>query len=117
MTMEQAQQYHDAEYYLSHVVKDTFDPISIFLLQFISNYLDRYNAMEWNLTYVAITTTVVLGMIRIVFQKYYGIDWYAFLHAILSSTGSAKKWSCRMLNSDCCWMGKDIASACCNSLA
>jgi TLC domain len=92
----QLQYYHNADYYLSHLnssggtstTGSTLDPISIFLLRFISNYLDRYNAMEWNLTYVAITTTVVLGIIRIVFQKYYGIDWYAFIHAILSSTGS-----------------------------
>ena len=89
------QHYHNAEYYLSHLNptgssrgNTSLDPISMYLLQFISHYLDRYNAMEWNLTHVAMTTTVVLGTIRIVFQKYYGIDWYAFLHAILSSTGS-----------------------------
>ena len=90
--VEHLQHYHDADYYLSRLNigsgSDTLDPISIFLLQFISTYLDRYNAMEWNLTHVAITTTVVLGLIRIIFQKYYGIDWYAFIHAILSSTGS-----------------------------
>ena len=90
------QHYHqNAAYYLSNTNStttthhnNTLDPISIIILQFISNYLDQYNAIEWNLTYVAITTTVVLGIIRIVFQKYHGIDWYAFLHAMISSMGA-----------------------------
>ena len=91
-TMEQQpQQFRSADYYLSQDAssKNTaLDPMSRLILQFIARFLDRYDAIEWNLTHVAITTIVVLGMIRIIFQKYYGIDWYAFIHAILSSTGS-----------------------------
>jgi hypothetical protein len=71
------------------------DRISIFILQFISTYLDKYGAWEWDLNYVALYTTIALGCIRLIFKKYRGIDWYAFIHALISSLGSL---ACLYLN-------------------
>jgi hypothetical protein len=71
------------------------DSISIVILRFISTYLDDNGAWEWNLNYVAICTTIILGCIRLVFKKYRGIDWYAFIHAVISASGSL---ACLYLN-------------------
>lgn len=67
--------------------KDGLDFLTRSLLGVISN-LDNYGARTWNLRYVAVATTIVLGGVRVVFQKKRGIDWYAFLHAIVSASGS-----------------------------
>lgn len=67
--------------------KDGLDFVTRNLLRAIS-ILDDQGAWTWNLRYVAVATTLFLGSVRLIFQKKRGIDWYAFLHAIASSSGS-----------------------------
>lgn len=74
--------------------KDGLDGITRLLLGAIS-VLDDHGAWTWNLWHVALATTVVLGGIRLVFKKKHGIDWYAFLHALASASGSL---ACLYLN-------------------
>ena len=70
------------------------DWLSIHLLHGIS-HLDRWGAWTWNLRHVAIVTALTLGAVRLYCQKYRGIDWYAFIHALVSSSGS---FACLYLN-------------------
>jgi hypothetical protein len=53
-----------------------------------TTFLDNCGAQSWNLRLVGITTTFTLWMIRVIFQKKRGVDWYALLHALISSLGS-----------------------------
>lgn len=57
------------------------------LLGAISN-LDNLGAWTWNLYYVALVTAVILGFIRLVVKEKRGIDWYEFIHAIVTASGS-----------------------------
>lgn len=50
--------------------------------------LDQHGAWTWDLRLVAFATSTFLLLIRLVFQKKRGIDWYALLHAIVSSVGA-----------------------------
>jgi TLC domain len=74
-----------ADYYLQTTVG--LDPVTRTLLSGIA-VLDQHGAWTWDLRLVALGTTLVLWLIRLVFQKKHGIDWYAFLHAIVSSVGA-----------------------------
>jgi hypothetical protein len=57
------------------------------ILSFI-RVLDDYGAQTWNLRAVALMSTVLLVSIRKAFGKQYGIDWYAAVHAVVSSFGA-----------------------------
>ena len=57
------------------------------LLQAISR-LDDVGAWEWSLWHVAVATAVLLGAVRWIGKKKWGIDWYALVHALLSASGS-----------------------------
>jgi TLC domain len=70
------------------------DWLSIALLRGVAQ-LDRWGAWTWNLRHVAIMTALSLGSVRLIFQKYRGIDWYAFIHAVVSASGS---FACLYLN-------------------
>jgi TLC domain len=63
------------------------DPLSRLFLRLIS-LLDDAGAWEWNLRYTAITSFLLLGLIRLSIGKKGGIDWYAFIHAVLSAAGA-----------------------------
>lgn len=63
------------------------DPISKVMLFQIA-ILDDYGAWNWDLRIVGVVSFLLLGGIRVVFGKRLGIDWYAFLHAIISTAGS-----------------------------
>jgi hypothetical protein len=74
--------------YSSELIKtEGLDWVTIALLRGIS-YLDHWGAWTWSLRNVAITTAIVLGCVRLVLKKYRGIDWYAFIHAVVSASGS-----------------------------
>lgn len=76
-------------YALDHIEKneDELDPISIGMLRLIAQ-LDDLNAWEWNLRLVGIATAVSLALIRALFGKTLGVDWYALVHACISAGGS-----------------------------
>lgn len=63
------------------------DPISKGFLYTIT-FLDHAGAWEWSLRYTAFYTFLFLGMIRLSIGKRGGIDWYAFIHAIISAVGA-----------------------------
>ena len=59
------------------------------ILQLIHDYLDNNGANTWNLRYVAITSGIVLSLIRFIYPKHsYKIDWCSLIHAIITSVGS-----------------------------
>ena len=62
------------------------DPATRFFLRCI-HYLDLAGAGGWNPRWIAVVTFLVLGSIQRVCGKRYGIDWYALLHACVSSGG------------------------------
>jgi hypothetical protein len=62
-------------------------PVTTGILSFIS-ILDQYGAWEWNLRVVGLVTVLLLWCVRAALQKKRGIDWYAFVHALVSGLGS-----------------------------
>lgn len=50
--------------------------------------LDSYGAAAWNLRVVAVVAFVVLLGIRRALGKKRGVEWYALVHAIISSSGA-----------------------------
>lgn len=50
--------------------------------------LDGWGARTWSLRRVGVITAIVLLVVRKVLKKQRGIDWYALLHAIVSSAAS-----------------------------
>jgi hypothetical protein len=62
-------------------------PVTSGILSSIS-ILDRYGAWTWNLRVVGLCTCLVLWVVRSGLKKKRGIDWYAFLHALVSGLGS-----------------------------
>jgi hypothetical protein len=50
--------------------------------------LDDWGAATWNLRHVAIATALTLGLIRKAMHKNHGVDWYAFVHALVTGWGS-----------------------------
>jgi hypothetical protein len=61
--------------------------ISAIFLSWIA-VLDEYGAATWNLRLVGVVTALFLGLLRVAFDKKGGVDWMAFVHAILSGYGS-----------------------------
>jgi TLC domain len=64
------------------------DYISNIFLQCIYYIDTQYGANEWNLRHVAIITAIILFSIKIIVSKKGGIDWYAFVHSIISAIGA-----------------------------
>ncbi len=62
-------------------------PVTTGILSFIS-ILDQYGAWTWNLRVVGLVTVLVIWCVRAALQKKRGIDWYAFVHALVSGLGS-----------------------------
>jgi TLC domain len=79
---------YDAAYYLNSTPTDDLDIVSRFMLRSISILLDDHGAWTWNLRQVAVASLVLLGTIRLLLQKRRGIDWYALIHAVISTVGS-----------------------------
>jgi len=64
------------------------DPISRWMLQGISVTLDDYGSRTWNLYAVGLITFLFLGSIRLILGEWRGVNWYALIHAIVSTVGS-----------------------------
>ena len=66
----------------------TLDSIAQLFLKFIS-FLDSNLGMKtWNLRYTAFVTVLILYIIRKKCKSWHGIEWYSFIHAIISGYGS-----------------------------
>jgi cytochrome bd-type quinol oxidase subunit 1 len=63
------------------------DSVSRVILSLISQ-LDRVGAETWNLNHVAMVTTATILIIRGRLGQLHGIDWYAFMHALITGVGS-----------------------------
>lgn len=57
------------------------------ILSFIT-ILDQHGAWTWNLRVVGVCTAILLSCVRVIFKKKHGIDWYAFVHALVAGVGS-----------------------------
>ena len=71
------------------------DPAKVDGLGFVSklfyswiSFLDSYGAATWDLRIVALVTVFVLYMIRMNLRSARGIEWYSFIHAIVSGYGA-----------------------------
>ena len=63
------------------------DCVSRLILSLISQ-LDRVGAETWNLNHVAMATTATILVIRACLGQLHGVDWYAFMHALVTGVGS-----------------------------
>ena len=63
-------------------------PLLAKIILSVAASLEQYGAWNWNLGVVALATLVVLIAVRNAFHKKRGVDWYAFLHAIVSALGA-----------------------------
>ena len=52
------------------------------------SFLDNYGAATWNLRAVGLVTVFVLYVIRVNLRSARGIEWYSFIHAIVSGYGA-----------------------------
>ena len=65
----------------------TLDYISSSILSFI-RVIDSLGAESWSATAVVLTSLGLLLATKLIFHKQHGIDWYCFLHAIVSAIGA-----------------------------
>jgi TLC domain len=63
------------------------DYLSRWMLRGIS-VLDHYGAGTWDLYTVGLSTFVVLGCIRLTMGHWRGVNWYALVHALVSTAAS-----------------------------
>ena len=50
--------------------------------------LDSLGAQTWNLRHVAFVTVLILYIIRMKLKSWHGIEWYSFIHAVVSGYGA-----------------------------
>lgn len=62
------------------------DPFSVQILAWTAK-LDDLGAREWNLYAIALATTIVLFGVKLALGKRLGIDWLAFVHALVTGIG------------------------------
>lgn len=62
------------------------DPLSVAILSLTAK-LDDFQAREWNLYAIAVVTTLILFGIKVTLGKWLGIDWLAFVHALVTGIG------------------------------
>ena len=72
------------------LLKESGETVDMFSHWFLSaiSVLDEHGAWTWNLLHVGMVTFLALGSVRITMGHWHGVDWYAFLHAIVSTLGS-----------------------------
>lgn len=70
----------------SSEVVAVLDPISVAILSFTEK-LEELGALEWNLYWVAVVTTLFLFAVKVTLGKKLGIDWLAFIHALVTGLG------------------------------
>jgi hypothetical protein len=63
------------------------DIVSQAILSLISLF-DSVGAERWNLNLVAVTTTATILLVKTRLGKLHGVDWYAFMHAVITGVGS-----------------------------
>mmetsp|Transcript_21810 Transcript_21810/g.39596 ORF Transcript_21810/g.39596 Transcript_21810/m.39596 type:complete len:103 (+) Transcript_21810:79-387(+) len=62
------------------------DPLSAKILYWTAK-LDDLGARDWNLSAIALVTTIVLFLFKLTLGKRLGIDWLAFVHALVTGIG------------------------------
>jgi hypothetical protein len=62
------------------------DPLSAKILSWTAK-LDDLGARDWNLYAIALVTTIVLFLVKLTLGKRLGIDWLAFVHALVTGIG------------------------------
>jgi hypothetical protein len=62
------------------------DIVSVAILS-LASQIDKLGAKEWNLNAIAIVTFLILWGIKTTLGKRHGIDWLAFVHALVSGIG------------------------------
>jgi hypothetical protein len=72
----------------SNSSNSSIDSWSNLFLVFIDRYLDQNGAWEWNSRVIAIISATVLLVVRWTIYKKGGIEWHAFLHALVTGIGS-----------------------------
>ena len=77
-----------------YLQKEGLDPVTRALLTGIS-VLDQQGAWTWKLGLVGFSTSITLLTVRTLLRKKRGIDWYALIHAVISSLGA---WTCLYLD-------------------
>lgn len=50
--------------------------------------LDDWGAWQWPLRTIGFVTAILLSGVRLVLEKKRGVDWYALIHALITSIGS-----------------------------
>lgn len=69
--------------------QNILNPFHRTIVSFISYYLDENGAgTEWNLRSIAFLSTIIFLAIRLILHKRYRIDWYGFIHSIITGIGS-----------------------------
>jgi hypothetical protein len=63
------------------------DGLSIAILSFVAQ-LDKLGAYEVNLNVIAAVTAVLILVIKKSLGKLHGVDWYGFVHALITGVGS-----------------------------
>jgi hypothetical protein len=69
------------------LANDNIDGVSRLILQVVA-LLDDFGAQTWDLRIVGVATSIFLFGVRLAFNKKYGVDWYALLHALVTGLGS-----------------------------
>lgn len=72
----------------------TLDVVSTSIISFVQ-VLDSLGAESWSAVTVCVTSLAVLVTIKFIWNKQRGIDWYCFVHAVVSGVGAVM---CAWLN-------------------
>jgi TLC domain len=62
------------------------DIVSVSILS-LASQLDKLGAGEWNLNVIAVVTSLILCGVQASLGKRHGIDWLAFVHALVTGIG------------------------------
>ncbi len=55
-----------------------------YILSFVDFLDSNLGASEWGTREIAVTTALILGIIRLLFGDAYGVNWYSFVHGVVS---------------------------------
>jgi hypothetical protein len=70
-----------------HLQVPILDPPTRLILRWIT-VLDDCGGWDWDLRIVGLISACLLLFVRLILQKKWGIDWYALVHALVSSGGA-----------------------------
>lgn len=62
--------------------------VSHVFISSIRAFDDVTGAPEWSTRHVAVVSAIILGGVQMVMKQKFGVNWYSFLHAIVTGLGS-----------------------------